>query len=570
MKNFVIKYLLVLSLLCLATWIMWKIFGYPLTGIDDANIFFVYAKNVSSGYGFVFNIGSEKVEGFSSLLWTLICVVVFKLSTRPEATLLTVNLLAITLGVTMCLSFIQTTLLNSNDNQYSRQLWSLTFLILLFTSPTYIIWNTITLMENAVWGTLLLVTAIYVIKNADNWMITPLLILLLLTRPEAFLWVTVFTLILLTQRIAVYGISKALKRTISVFIIVTLTIISLTIFRQLYFGYPLPNTYYAKVSPSLSYNLLQGWLYFTEYLISSPVVCICILATIMTGAYSIYTLTKGKLTANRLHFLPVIASTGLAIPFTTGGDHFGSFRFYQGVYPILILCLIYFTSSILPHYSHLKYDADSLRRQRIAVAPSIGLLLVSSFILYQINTWKSFIATSNMPGEFGIAQAGREVGEFAKETFSILPKLPSIGMITVGGVKYAYPGEIVDLMGLNNLLMAHNGGNRLGMKNHAAFEKVTFYQLKPDMVTLKIVSTQDWEYSATELQMSWANSIPLKRLYDDSAFLELYTYAKIIRDDVSIDKALVSWFRKDFLTRLEANGNFSIDKYKYPTELINP
>ena len=37
-------------------------------GVDDANIFFVYAKNLAEGNGLVYNTGGERVEGFSSLL----------------------------------------------------------------------------------------------------------------------------------------------------------------------------------------------------------------------------------------------------------------------------------------------------------------------------------------------------------------------------------------------------------------------------------------------------------------------------------------------------------------------
>ena len=79
MKNFVLKYLVVFIAFCIATWIVWSIFDRPLAGVDDANIYFVYAKNFVNGYGFVYNVGGEKVEGFTSLLWVLICALVYKL-----------------------------------------------------------------------------------------------------------------------------------------------------------------------------------------------------------------------------------------------------------------------------------------------------------------------------------------------------------------------------------------------------------------------------------------------------------------------------------------------------------
>src|SRR5687767_454301 len=41
------------------------------TPIDDAFIFYRYAVNLANGEGLVFNIG-ERVEGITSLLWTLL------------------------------------------------------------------------------------------------------------------------------------------------------------------------------------------------------------------------------------------------------------------------------------------------------------------------------------------------------------------------------------------------------------------------------------------------------------------------------------------------------------------
>ena len=60
-------------------------FPSPATGIDDANIFFVYARNVSAGDGFVFNPGRERVEGFTSLLWVLIAGLVTAVTTNPKS-----------------------------------------------------------------------------------------------------------------------------------------------------------------------------------------------------------------------------------------------------------------------------------------------------------------------------------------------------------------------------------------------------------------------------------------------------------------------------------------------------
>jgi arabinofuranosyltransferase len=567
MRNFVLKYLFVFSFFCLATWLIWNKFDYPLIGIEDANIFFVYAKHFADGYGFVYNVGGEKVEGFSSLLWTLLCALVFSLSAKPELTLLVINIAIIALGATVVLSYLQSALFSQEDNCYAKLLWSVIFLALLLTSPTYLVWNTIALMENAIWSTLLVFATIFVIKkNISSQMIfsvfIPLSVLLLLTRPESFLWITVFTVILFVRRTLVDGIIQALRAMAPLFVVIVVTVIILTVFRLLYFGYPLPNTYYAKVSPSLSYNFSQGILYFSKYFLSNPIVWLCVVAVVLSGVHTILTFMERKSTDDGLLFLPIIASIGLLVPMITGGDHFGSFRFYQGVYPILLLCLLYCLKSVLPRYIQLEFNPNASRWPQLIFVSSLVFLFVSSFVFDQARTWKSFKEISNMSVEFEIAKRSREKGQFIQEMFITLPKLPSIGVIAAGGVKFTYPGEVIDLMGLNNLLMAHNGGGRLGIKNHAAFEKATFYQLQPDIVQPQIVSNEDWQYEMIDLKESWGNIEPLKGLYNDSAFLESYVYAKIGKKETETGEALVGWVKKNFLNDLDASDYFVIERYE--------
>jgi hypothetical protein len=166
-----------------------------------------------------------------------------------------------------------------------------------------------------------------------------------------------------------------------------------------------------------------------------------------------------------------------------------------------------------------------------------------------------------MGQEFKFAEDGREQGQFMEDLFAGLPELPKLGVVRAGGLKYTYSGEVIDLMGLNNLSMAHNGGKRVGRKNHAAFEKSTFYQLQPDVVSAEMVSISEWHYEAVVLRKSWDNMVALKGLYNDVAFQESYVYAKIDRQ--GSNKSLVGWFQKDFLNELDASGYFVIERFEY-------
>jgi hypothetical protein len=174
--------------------------------------------------------------------------------------------------------------------------------------------------------------------------------------------------------------------------------------------------------------------------------------------------------------------------------------------------------------------------------------------------WKSI--KSEIAIEFKVADYGRKNGAFIQYLFSALPRQPSLGVVTSGGIKYSYQGEVVDLMGLNNTIMAHNGGDRRGIKNHAAFDVPTFFLLQPDVVWPLTVIESDWQYTNVEIKQSWENREGLKGLFDEPNFLELYTYARVNGKGDS-DYALVAWFKKDLLEELAAHPDFHVEEYMY-------
>ena len=545
--------------------------NYPLTGIDDANIYFVYAKNLAGGHGFVYNVGGERVEGFTSLLWTLVSALVFRLSAFPEITLWIVNIVLISAGIAFALDYLQQDFVASQENGgRSKIIWSAAFLILLVTSPRYIAWNTITLMENGLWSALLLITTIFVIRvrpsfAAVNFGFIPLSILLLLTRPESIAWTVVFAALLLMRMARAMGIIASLKTLAPSIACIIITLALLTLFRLQYFGYPLPNTYYAKVSPSLAYNLAQGINYLAKYSISDPIVLLCIVAIFVSALHSVSGIfsKRAERVANDGSFLlPLIAATGLLLPALTGGDHFGSFRLYQNIYPIEILCLLYFADRVSLRYYQKFGKISQGSGQRGALNFSLALIAISGLMFSQYSMWNSI--KSELDVEFRMADYGRKSGAFIQELFEPLRDLPAMGVVTSGGIKYAYSGDVVDLMGLNNTIMAHNPGDRKGIKNHAAFDIATFYRLQPTVVWPLVVDEHEWQYSESGLKESWENTEGLRGLFDESKFLKLYTYAKVSRPTVSREGyILVAWFKKDFLQKLRADGSFRITQYEY-------
>ena len=81
--------------------------GRPAMGVDDANIFFAYARNVVQGAGLVYNAGGERVEGFTSLLWTLVCAAAFAVTKHPEFALLLVSAGLLVIANAACLMVLR-------------------------------------------------------------------------------------------------------------------------------------------------------------------------------------------------------------------------------------------------------------------------------------------------------------------------------------------------------------------------------------------------------------------------------------------------------------------------------
>jgi hypothetical protein len=501
-------------------------------------------------------------------LWTAISALVFKLSAYPELVLLIINVSLMSLAVAFILDHLQFAFLDKNTSRRIKLLWPAIFLMLLLTSSRYIVWNTITLMENSLWSALLVIATIFVIgdhssSRAINFGFIPLSILLLLTRPESMLWVAVFAVILFIRLASTSNSVDALKALAPSIVCVTAAQVLLTLFRLQYFGYPLPNTYYAKVSPSFAYNLQQGAIYLVKYFISEPVVLISVTAVFGAGLHTTYGIFSKQIPNDGSFFLPIIAGTGLLMPVLTGGDHFGSFRLYQNIYPIELLCLLYFAYRILPRQFKPVEHPNGSEWKRRAFSLSLVPVVLFGFFLMQSSMWMNSIR-SEMDIEFDTAEYGRKNGAFIQELFTSLPELPSMGVVTSGGIKYSYAGEIVDLMGLNNTIMAHNHGDRTGIKNHAAFDIDTFYQLQPDIVWPVSVDESKWHYIESKVKESWENREGLKGLFDGRHFLELYTYAKVRNKTGSENGyALVAWFRKEFLMVLAANPNYLVDEYVY-------
>jgi hypothetical protein len=242
-----------------------------------------------------------------------------------------------------------------------------------------------------------------------------------------------------------------------------------------------------------------------------------------------------------------VVVVGLAVPVAVGGDHFALFRFYQPVWPLLIAAPLIIGARLLE-------PRLAARRAARPVWSAGGLVAaVAVFVIASESSWAE-LPVHRIQLEFRLTQLGRETAGYLNRALAGQP-LPSLGVVTSGGYGYAYAGEVVDLMGLNLTQMAHEPGDRHGIKNHAAFSKDVFYRLQPQVVAPWLIpSARDLATYAT-----WKGfTIFLKDLPDDIRFREMYAMAAF-RPRAEPDEAfLAAAFRRDYLAELATAGTLEL------------
>src|SRR6201991_3566300 len=115
-RNFLLFFLLLLILSILS----YLYLGRPMLGMDDADIFLNYARRLANGEGFVFNSGGEKVEGFTSMLWVLICSLFYHFSAHPQFLLSLFTLFLTSLSVTLTYQELRKDLSQSATAEFQK------------------------------------------------------------------------------------------------------------------------------------------------------------------------------------------------------------------------------------------------------------------------------------------------------------------------------------------------------------------------------------------------------------------------------------------------------------------
>ncbi|MCB9691845.1 MAG: hypothetical protein H6736_08520 [Alphaproteobacteria bacterium] len=233
--------------------------------IEDAAITFAYARNAAIGEGFVANPGGTWVQGFSNPTWTLFLTLTTLLGLPVFAMS---KLAGVGSGLlTLPLAWLWARRLTSTPD---ASLWPAMAPLLLAFSGPFVVW-TASGLENGFFGLFLTAGVLRLLHEGDRpaapWSAVPLA-LLALTRPEAPVYVATIAVLLGPRAFLQGGVRWALGFVLGV----AAPVAGWLLWCEWAFGWPLPNTYYAKDPSDRAFPLQwkhRTWSYLRQWSLSS-------------------------------------------------------------------------------------------------------------------------------------------------------------------------------------------------------------------------------------------------------------------------------------------------------------
>lgn len=300
---------------------------------DDAFISFRYARNFSNGHGLVYNIG-EYVEGYTNFLWTILVSIGLFFDYSPIQ-------FSYFLGIFFFLGSCYYLVKYSDFLQSAYPLavcgFALHHHVQVFSTSG---------LETSMYTFLLLSGTYYCYTSDELKRITWGLILLFfasITRPDGIVFLVFsyayYCLTFYRQILTSSDKKNFLKNSVYISIPILFYIIYL-LWRYLYYGDFLPNTFYAKSAYSSYWQ--QGLIYFELYFLSYYIF-------ILIPTIGVYYFVKyfPKTDLKKFLFIFLFPIVIYIFYYTKVGGDFMFARFFIPITPFLFLSLEYFNNRLI-------------------------------------------------------------------------------------------------------------------------------------------------------------------------------------------------------------------------------
>ncbi len=422
-------------------------FWFRAFTIDDAYISFRYSENFINGKGLTWNIGDDPVEGYSNFLWVLVAAVILKLGIPIEAGIKTIGVILQLANLGLIYKIAQHL---TKDN-----LWSSFVVLLTAITPAFSFWA-IGGLENPLFMFFFYLGVYLFFKELERPQIPYSSVAFALSAMTRHEGAVLFVLSLIYRVVASFSIEegklKVSKDNLKVSVIAAflfgIIYTPYFVWRWNFYGYFFPNTYYAKIARGAGWSEIWHFVkYFWPFLLMALPSLFA-----MKGDKLIIKPTRG---AVFLWLVAILSTLTLVNRNPIMGNYY---RFFLHFIPFIYLLCVPLWKSIVQH------------KKEYALVLIIMLLLPIEVtkIASDHQTYMTYAR--------GMKDAHITLGNWIeKET----PRDATIAITDAGAVPFFSKRRTIDLWGLNNEYLAHNG-----------FDIEYFWSERPDVITLFSVSTE--------------------------------------------------------------------------------
>lgn len=417
------------------------------TIVDDAYIFFRFAENISSGSGIVWNPGESPVEGYSSYLYLILLVFGSLIS-------LDLEIFSVIIGIVCSSIHLNISYLIYQHFYPSLKKENIFTVIIIGLSPTYLYWS-VAGMDTALYSMLLLLSIYYllILTNSEKLLLLKGMIFgfLCLVRYEAILFFLLAAFYLSYQKES--KIKFKIGKNSILFCMGFLIIFTpYFLLRWDYFGYFLPNTFYAKTGGGIE-QFIGGFFYSIRS---------------FRLFYGLFWIVIGIILINfRLRMLPgkarFIFSLSIISVLTTiflGGDHFSYGRFFFPVLPLLFITLPPSLNKFLDLNVFAKLKNNHKLTFLLVIFISIMLfktpyIQVVNGINNLVTGKKDIVVVHNSNLNEDIIEWQQGYALMAEALKNIAHKNDCIAAIPIGIIGYRSKIKVIDMVGIVDPIIAH-------------------------------------------------------------------------------------------------------------------
>lgn len=265
---------------------------------DDAFITLRSIDNWVNGYGPNFNV-SERVQAFTHPLWMLILAAAYFFTREPYFTTLAVSLICVLIAMLVFFRYIP------------RSVWGGVFAgLILISSNAFVDWSTSGLENPLSFLLLVLFCVRYFAAGSspeakDLFQLSLISSLAMLNRLDT-------GVIYLPMLVFIWFVSERRMMNFLQILLGQIPLIAWEMFALFYYGFPFPNTYYAKLHTGLSSSEVyaQGLVYFIDSFRFDAITLTIIFVTIGASFFSRHRRSLLPLTLGIVIYLGYILSIG--------------------------------------------------------------------------------------------------------------------------------------------------------------------------------------------------------------------------------------------------------------------